>query len=68
MRQFKIKHQLKQMTKTKEKNAATNYNCILKKMGLKFQNLSFNILCKIAFCDKQKWQNKELIIWSKLHR
>ena len=67
MRQFKIKYQLKQMTKTKEKMLQP-ITTILKKMGLKFQNLSFNILCKIAFCDKQKWQNKELIIWSKLHR
>ena len=37
-------------------------------MGLKFQNPSFNILCKIAFWNKQKWLSKELIIWSGLPR
>ena len=37
-------------------------------MGLKFQNPSFNILCKIAFWNKQKWLNKELIIWDGLPR
>ena len=36
-------------------------------MGLKFQNPSF-ILFKIAFWNKQKWLNKELIIWSGLPR
>ena len=41
-------------------------NCTLREMGLKFQNPSFNILCKIAFWNKQKWLNKELIIWSRL--
>ena len=49
-----------------KKNAATNENCILGKMGLKFQKPGFNILCKIAFWNKQKWLNKELIIWSRL--
>ena len=33
---LRCKYQLKQMTKTSEKNAATNENCILRKMGLKF--------------------------------
>ena len=47
-------------------NVATNENCILRKMGLKFQNPSFSMLCKIAFWNKQKWLNKELIIWSRL--
>ena len=57
------KYQLKLITKTREKNVATNENCILRKMGLKFQNSSFNILCKIAFWNQQKWLSKELIIW-----
>ena len=59
----RIKYQLKQIIKTREKNVATNENCILRKMGLKFQNPSFNILFKIAFGNKQKRLNKELIIW-----
>ena len=51
----------------KEKTlVATNENCILRKMGLKFHNPGFNLLCKIAFWNKQKWLNKELIIWSGL--
>ena len=37
-------------------------------MGLKLQNPSINILCKIAFWNKQKWLNKKLIIWSELPR
>ena len=39
----RCKYQLKQITKTREKNVATNENWILIKMGLKFQNHSFNI-------------------------
>ena len=35
-------------------------------MGLKFQNPSFNMLCRIAFWNKKKWLNKELIIWSEM--
>ena len=62
----RIKYQLKQIIKTREKNVATSENCILRKMGLKFQNPSFNILFKIAFWNKQKKMNKELIIWSGL--
>ena len=37
-------------------------------MGLKFQNPSFNNLCKIALWIKQKWLSEELIIWSGLPR
>ena len=55
------KYQLKQIMKTREKNNATSENCIPRKMSSKFQNPSFNILCKIAFWNKQKWLNKELI-------
>ena len=62
----RIKYQLKQIIKTREKNVATNKKCILRKMGPKFQNPSFNILFKIAFWNKQKKMNKELIIWSGL--
>ena len=57
-----------EMAKTREKNVATNENCILRKMGLKFQNPSFNNLCKIALWIKQKWLSEELIIWSGLPR
>ena len=65
MRQFKI--QISTQTDQK-KMLQTNENCILRKMGLKFRNPSFSILWKIAFWNKQKWLNKELIIWSKLLR
>ena len=41
---LRCKYQLKQITKTREKNVATNENCILRKLSLKFQNPSFNIL------------------------
>ena len=68
MRQFKMQIPTQTDNQNKRKNVATNENCILRKMGLKFQNSSFNILCKIAFWDKQKWLNKELIIWSKLSK
>ena len=61
--------QLKQTTKTRQKKiAVTNENWILRKMNLKFQNPSFNILCKIAFWNMQKMLNKKLIIWSRLSR
>ena len=33
--------------------------CILRKMGLKFQNPNLGILCGIEFWNKQKWLNKE---------
>ena len=46
------------------KSVATNENCILRKISLKFKNHSFNVLWKIAFWNKQKWLNRELIIWS----
>ena len=36
------KFKLKQITKIREKKVETNENCILRKMGLKFQNPSFN--------------------------
>ena len=65
---LRCKYQLKQIIKTKERNVATNENCILKKIGLKLQNPSFNILCKIPFWNKQKWLNKVLIISSGLPR
>ena len=39
---LRCKFQLKQITKSREKNVATNKNCILRKMGLKFQNPSIN--------------------------
>ena len=60
----RCKYQRKQRIKTREENVATNENCFLRKMGLKFQNPSFNTLFKIAFWKKQKRLNKELIIWN----
>ena len=65
---LRCKHQLKQIFKTREKNVSTNENCILRKMGLKFQDTNFNILCEITFWNRQKWLNKELVIWSSLFR
>ena len=59
----KCKYQLKHMTSTREENVTTSKNCILKEMGLKFQKVYFKILCEIAFWNKQKWLNKELIVW-----
>ena len=50
------------------KNVTTNEKFILRKMGLKFQNLSIKILYTIAVWNKQKRLNKELIIWSGLSR
>ena len=44
---LRCKYKLKQIFKTREKNVAINENCILRKMGIKFQNPNFNILCKI---------------------
>ena len=60
----RCKYHLKHITKTREKNVATNENWILRKMDLKFQNPNFVILRKLAFWNKQKWLNKELITWS----
>ena len=60
---LRCKHQLKQIIKTREKNVATNENCILRKMGLKFEDTNFNILCEITFWNKQKWLNKELSLF-----
>ena len=51
---LRCKYQLKQITKTREKNVASNENCILRKMKLKLQNPSFNILWQIEFWSKQK--------------
>ena len=51
MRQFKMQI----LTKTRKKK---HENCVLREMGLKFQNLTFNILCKIAIWNKQKWLNE----------
>ena len=69
MRQYKMQiSTLTDLTKTRQNNVETNENCILRKMGVKFKNSSFNILCKIAFWYKQNWLNKELIIWRKKWR
>ena len=43
-----------QIPNISEKNVSTNKNCILRKKSLKFQNPSFNILCKVPFWNKQK--------------
>ena len=60
------KYQLKQIAKTREKNIAANENYIMRKMGLQFQTPSFIILSEIAYQNKQKWLNEELLIWSRL--
>ena len=54
--------QLKMLTKNREKIVANDENCIVRKTGLKFKNPSFKILTKIAFWNKQKCGNKDLII------
>ena len=46
----------------------TTENSILRKMGLTFQNPNFNILCRIAFWNRQKWLNMGLIICNRLPR
>ena len=51
---LRCKYQLKQITRTIEKNNATNKNYILRQKGLKFQNP----------WNKQNWMNKELIMWN----
>ena len=65
---LRCKYQLKQITKTRGENVATHKNCILRRMSSKFQNPSFKIFCKIAFLNKQKLLNKELILWRGLPR
>ena len=50
----RCKLQLKQTIKTREKYVATNENCILRKMDLKFQDPSFNILCKNSILEQAK--------------
>ena len=62
------KIQLKQITKTRGKKVATNEKCILRKISLKFQNVSFKIFCKIAFLNKQMLLNKEPILQRGLAR
>ena len=48
---LRCKYQPQQITKTREKNVSTNENCILRKMGLKFQNPSFNWMysCHVTY-------------------
>ena len=48
------KYQLKVITKTREKNVATNENCILRKIKLKFQNPSFKILMQNSILEQAK--------------
>ena len=42
MGKFKMKIPTQTDNQKQRKNVATNENCILRKMGLKFQNLNFN--------------------------
>ena len=51
---LKRKHQLKQITINRENIVATEKMRILWKMGLKFWDPKFNLLCKIAFFDKTR--------------
>ena len=60
---LRCKYQIKQITKIREENGATNENCILRKMALKFQNLSFHILYKIAFW-KSGWEGVDYMEWA----
>ena len=53
---LRCKYELKQVTKTRE----TNESRVLRKMGLKFENPSFNILCKIKTWKKKKCLNKKM--------
>ena len=57
MTQFKVQISSQTDNQNYRKNVATNENCVMRKMGLKFQKASFNILCKIAFWNNQKWLN-----------
>ena len=57
MTQFKVQISSQTDNQNYGKNVATNENCVMRKMGLKFQKASFNILCKIAFWNNQKWLN-----------
>ena len=63
---LRCKYQLKLITTTRENMLQQKKNYTLRKVGLKSENPNFEILCKIAFCDKQKWLNKKLIKWSGL--
>ena len=42
MMKFKMQISTQSDSQKQRKNATTNENCSLRKMGLKFQNLSFN--------------------------
>ena len=53
MRKFKMQISTQTDNQEYRKNVATNENCILKKMDLKFQNLPSTIR-KIAFWSRQK--------------
>ena len=61
---FRCKYQLVQIAKTRERSVETNRNFILRKMDLKFQNPSFNILCKIAFWNKKTIISSWISSWS----
>ena len=62
MRKFKMQFQLKQITKRREKNVASNENCILRKMGLKFKNPSFNPM-QNRILEQAKVDHKIRQIW-----
>ena len=51
---LRCKYQLKQIIKTKERNVATNENCILKKIGLKLQNPSFKHFMQNTILEQAK--------------
>ena len=48
------KYQLKQITKTREKNVRTSENCILRKMSLKCQNFIFKFFLQNSLPKQAK--------------
>ena len=51
---LKYKYQLKQITTTRGKNVATHENCTLRKMSLKFQNVSFKFFLQNNLPEQAK--------------
>ena len=65
---LRCKHQLKQITKTREKMLQSMKAAFWEKFVENLKNPSFNILCQITFWNKEKWMTKELVIWSVLFK
>ena len=69
-RHYRVKMQISIQTdnQNQRKKMLQPMKTASRKMSLKFQNPSFNILCKTTLWNKQIGLNKELIIWSGLLR